>query len=387
MKNYIPRTISPQIEEVHRYFPIVYLGGPRQSGKTTLLRHLFEDLPYASLEDPDVLAFAQSDPRRFLGDFPQGAVLDEAQRCPVLFSYLQGMVDEKPGRKFILSGSQNFLLMEKITQSLAGRVGLLTLLPFSVDEQERGGMKPTLHSLMLKGGFPRLHQERMPLELFFPNYVKTYLERDVRLMKNIGDLGRFHNFLKLCAGRAGQLLNVSALANEADVAVNTAKSWLSVLEASYLVFRLPPYFRSFNKRIVKMRKLYFLDTGLLCHLFGIRSEEQLKTHFAYGAIFENTVLAELYKKRLNANHRPEFYFWRDSNGNEVDLLMAENGKLLPVEIKAAQTPRGSLFKGLAYWKKLAGEKGGEATLIYAGEMKMQRDEGLLMPWRDALDKY
>lgn len=384
MKKFIARSISAQVQEVHRYFPIVYLGGPRQSGKTTLLRQLFSELPYVSLEDPDVMAFASEDPRRFLGDFPSGAILDEAQRVPTLFSYLQRMVDEQPERKFILSGSQNFLLLEKITQSLAGRVGLLTLLPFSVAELEQEGIAPDLNGLLLQGGFPRIYEQEMPLRLFFPNYVKTYLERDVRLIKNVGNLGQFHNFLKLCAGRVGQLLNVSALANEADVSVNTAKAWLSVLEASYLIFRLPPYFQSFNKRITKMRKLYFLDTGLLCHLLGIEDEVQLKTHFAYGAIFENAMLLELYKKRYNANQTPEFYFWRDSNGNEVDLLMMQQGKLRPVEIKIAQTVRGSLFKGLVYWKKIAGETSEAPILLYAGASKMNRKEGLVLPWKEAL---
>jgi predicted AAA+ superfamily ATPase len=383
----IPRLLSESIREHLRYFPVIYLGGPRQSGKTTLLKHLFPDFPYASLENQDTRLLAEQDPRRFLGAFPNGAILDEAQRVPDLFSYLQGTVDENKQLHFILSGSQNFLLMEKITQSLAGRVGILTLMPLGLEELPGDlSAKMPPEQWAWQGGYPAIYDRQTPPDLIFPNYVETYLQRDVRQMRNVGDLNQFARFLRLCAGRAGQILNVSSLANDADVSVNTAKSWLSILEASYIIFFLQPYYRNFNKRLIKSPKLYFFDSGLLCHLLGIASAAQLNTHYYYGNIMENMLLAELYKKRSHRGQRPPFWYWRDSNGNEVDLLIEEEGTLKSVELKASKTFNTRLLSGLAWWQKTSGLKPEHSRLIYLGEMAFETENGRLTPWKEVLLK-
>jgi predicted AAA+ superfamily ATPase len=380
----IHRIIIPALQEVQRYYPVVYLGGPRQSGKTTLLKHLYPELPYANLEDPDTRLLAEQDPRRFLNRFPQGAILDEAQRVPLLFSYLQGRVDSDPALRFILSGSQNFLLMESITQSLAGRVGILNLLPLGLTEiTDTTGEIPNLEQFAWRGGYPALYDRHTPQDIFFNNYIQTYLERDVRSLKNVGDLSLFNRFLRLCAGRAAQPLNLTTLANDTGIAVNTAKAWLSVLEASYLIFYLPPYYNNFNKRIIKTPKLFFFDTGLLCHLLGIAAPKQLETHHYFGNIIENALIAELYKKRANQGRKPVFWFWQDQHGNEVDLLIEEGGALTALEIKASQTFNPRLFSGLAKWRQLA-TGSFRRVLIYAGEQRMEMEHGLLMPWADAM---
>lgn len=388
MQNYIkmiPRLLADSVRELIKYFPVVYVGGPRQSGKTTLLRHLFPDLPYASLENPDTQLFAIQDPRRFLESFPDGAILDEAQRTPLLFSYLQGIVDANKNLHFILSGSQNFLLMEKITQSLAGRVGILTLLPFSLEELPvdiSSDLSP--EKWAWQGGFPMLYDRGTPPHLAFPNYLETYLQRDVRLLQNVGDLNQFNRFVRLCAGRAGQLLNLSTLAKDADISVNTVKSWLSVLEASYLIFFLQPYHENFNKRLIKTPKLYFTDTGLLCNLLGINSEEQLGTHYFYGNILENMLLVELYKMRTHRGNRPQFWFWRDSNGNEIDLLIEEGGELNAVEFKSSKTFNTRHFSGLSWWQKTTGFAADNSTVLYLGDQEFVTEYGRLLPWRKAL---
>jgi uncharacterized protein len=373
----IERTITPTISDWMRYYPIVSLSGPRQSGKTTLLRHLFPELPYASLEDPDQRRFAIEDPRRFLALFEQGAILDEAQLVPELFSYLQTRVDLNPGLRFVLSGSQNFLLMERITQSLAGRVGLLHLLPFSLGELPVAD----LDTWLWQGGFPALHDRGLPPRIYFANYLRTYLERDVRTLKNVGNLLDFERFMRLCAGRAGQLLNLSTIANDAGISVNTAKSWLSVLEASFVLFQLPPYFENHNKRLTKQTKLYFYDTGLLAYLLNVENAAQVGSHFAVGAIFENAVIAELTKHWLNRGERPQFYFFRDSNGNEVDLLIAKGSELYAIEMKYGRTVNPSFFKGLKYWSALSGAKAERLFLLYGGESGSVRSEAQVIPWQ------
>ncbi|MCC6281196.1 MAG: ATP-binding protein [Saprospiraceae bacterium] len=372
----ISRQITPAISELLRYYPIVSLSGPRQSGKTTLLRWQFPDLPYVSLEDPDERRFALSDPRRFLDSYPKGAILDEVQQVPELFSYLQTRVDTDKNLRFLLSGSQNFLLMEKVTQSLAGRVGLLNLLPLSWSEMPVAD----LHAWMWKGGFPAIYDREMPPRLFFPNYLQTYLERDVRLLKSVGNLLDFERFMRLCAGRAGQLLNLSALAMDAGVSVNTAKAWLAVLEASFAVFLVAPYHDNFNKRLIKMPKLYFYDTGLLAYLLNIEQAEQIGTHFAVGHIFENLVIAELAKQWMHAGERPQFYFFRDSNGNEVDLLAVSGGKIFALEIKYGKTLNADFFKGLRYWSTLSGNPSAQCFLISGGDTPSVRAEGTVVPW-------
>lgn len=381
----IPRLLGDSLRECIRYFPAIYVGGPRQSGKTTLLRGTFPTLPYANLEDPDVRMFAETDPRGFLASFPAGAVLDEAQRVPHLFSYLQHVLDSNPQLRFVLSGSQNFLLMEKITQSLAGRVGILNLLPLGFEElpvETSGGLSALQWAW--QGGFPVLYDRGSPPHLVFPNYVETYLQRDVRLLQNVGDLNRFNRFVRLAAGRSGQLLELSSLARDADVSVNTVKSWLSVLEASYLVIFLQPYFERYNKRLIKSPKLYFTDTGLLCYLLNITSPDELRTHYFYGNIMETMLLMEWYKKSTHRGQRPRFWFWRDSNGNEIDLLIEEAGDLRAIEFKASQTFNSRHFSGLAWWQKVSGTKPEACSVVYLGEQAFQTGQGALIPWRDAL---
>lgn len=379
------REITPIIRQFRDWFPIVYLGGPRQSGKTTLLRSLLPDMPYANLEDADARFRAEEDPRRFLNSFPSGAILDEAQRVPQLFNYLQGLVDSDKNKRFVLSGSQNFLLMEGITQSLAGRVGILNLLPLSYSEITAVQSEPSLESLAWKGGYPVLFAEKpVPPEFFFDSYIQTYIERDVRLLKNVGDLAQFGKFIRLCAGRVGQPLNLSTLANDTGVAPNTIKAWLSVLEASYLIFKLPPYFENFNKRLIKSYKIYFFDAGLLCHLLGISSPKQLETHHYLGNIIENAIIVELYKKRANAGKRPKFWFWQDQSGNEIDLIMEENGVRFALEIKSSQTYNARLVSGLKIWQKLTGGSPEHQFLLYAGDQEASLEYGKLLPWRRAI---
>ncbi len=381
---FLHRQIESALLAHTQWYPIIYLGGPRQSGKTTLLQNLFPDLPYASLEDPDVLLLATDDPRRFLNAFPKGAILDEAQRAPELFSYLQTKVDADKSLRFVLSGSQNFLLMEKITQSLAGRVGILNLLPFSFQELENIKPSNSLEASAWRGGYPALHTSTVPQDIFFNNYIQTYLERDVRSLKNVGDLAQFSRFMRLCAGRIGQPLNMSNLATDVGVAVNTVKAWLSVLEASYMMFMLPPFHQNFNKRQTKSPKMYFFDTGLACHLLAISSPTQLETHHYLGNIVENYIIAELYKKRSNEGRRPSFWFWQDQKNNEIDLLIEEDGKTMAIEIKSSQTYNTRLLSGLQHWENLNSGTPTHNYLVYAGQQRMELALGQLMPWQSAL---
>lgn len=381
----IPRLLSASIERTMKFFPVTFVGGPRQAGKTTLLKHMFPDLPYASLENPDTLLFAETDPRRFLGSFKGGAILDEAQRVPKLFSYLLGLVDNDKALRFILSGSQNYLMMERITQSLAGRVGLQTLLPFGYEElPEKIRENMSAEEWALKGAYPPVYDRDIPPEMFYQNYLETYLEWDVRQLVKIGDFVKFSQFVKLCAGRAGQILNMSELARDADISVNTVKSWFSILETSYIVFRLSPYYKNFNKRLVKSPKLYFFDTGLLCYLLGIHKEEQLHVHYLYGNIMENMLMAELYKRHTHRGQRPSFYFLRDSNGNEIDLVVEKSGQLRLIELKAAKTFNTRMFSGMANWKKVSDLSVSDSTVVYLGEQTFNTEHGNLVPWRPAL---
>lgn len=381
---FLHRQIESSLLAQVEWYPVLYLGGPRQSGKTTLLQNLFPNLPYASLEDPDIRLLVTEDPRRFLNAFPKGAILDEAQRVPELFSYLQSLVDANKSLRFVLSGAQNFLLMEKITQSLAGRVGILNLLPFSYLELKSAQKPESLPQAAWKGGYPALYTSTLPPEIFFNNYIQTYLERDVRLLKNVGDLTLFSRFLRLCAGRVGQPINMSNFATDVGVAVNTIKAWLSVLEASYMIFMLPPYHQNFNKRLIKTPKMYFFDTGLVSHLLGIASPEQLDTHHYFGNIVENYLIAEFYKKRTNAGKKPVFWFWQDQKGNEVDLIIEEEGQIKAIEIKASQTYNTRLMSGLTYWQNFEVTEPRAQYLVYGGKQKMDLDAGKLMPWQTAL---
>lgn len=379
----LTRSIAPTLLRLAASFPVLAITGPRQSGKTTLARAQFADKPYVSLEDPIERAFANEDPRGFLARFTQGAVFDEAQRWPDLFSYLQGMVDadRQPGR-FILTGSQQFGLLAGVTQSLAGRVGMTRLLPLAATEIPAvADRKLTLDGLMLKGGYPALHTQPIEPADWFASYIATYVERDVRQVLNIQSLPTFQRFLRLCAGRTGQLLN-TALASEAGITANTAKSWLAVLESSDLIHLLPPYFRNFGKRLVKMPKLYFLDSGLACWLLGIRSEDVLALHPLRGALFENWVVGEFIKARYNGGMPADLYFWRDNNGLEADLIFEQGSKLQMVEIKSGQTVTSDTIRAGQRAIRMAEDEALTPWLIYGGDETYERSGVKIFGWRD-----
>ncbi|HFD86152.1 MAG TPA: ATP-binding protein [Gammaproteobacteria bacterium] len=380
--SYIPRDAESRLLHFADGYPVVVVTGPRQSGKSTLVRHAFPGHRYVSFEDLDQREFAETDPRGFLNQFSGGAVLDEAQRCPALFSYIQTRVDERqrPG-EFILTGSQQFGLLSGITQSLAGRAALLTLLPMTYDElQHAGKVGRSLDKILFDGAFPPIYDRGLDSHPWYGNYVRTYLERDIRQLINVRDLGTFQRFLKLCAGRTGQLLNLSSLANDCGITHNTAKAWISVLEASYIVHLLPPHHQNFNKRLVKTPKLYFLDTGLASWLLGIQNSEQLATHVQRGALFETWVISELLKARYNAGETSNLYFWRDRSGHEVDLVIDHGTHLSPLEIKSGQTINRDYFKGLDFWRKLADESAGKAWLVYGGDSRQTRTDVTILPW-------
>ena len=364
----IPREAAKTIVRLSKGFPVITLTGPRQSGKTTLARAVFADKPYLSLEDPDVRQMAFDDPRAFLGRLPDGAVLDEIQRTPELLSYLQTQIDAD-GRMglFLLTGSQQFGLMSGISQSLAGRSAFVELLPFSIPELNSSNIRPTdLDAMLFSGGYPPLYDRDLSPREWFPAYVTAYVERDVRQLLKVQDLESFQRFVRLCAGRSGQILNLSSLATDCGITHNTAKSWISVLEASYILFLLRPHHANFNKRLIKAPKLYFYDTGLLCWMLGIQEKNQLATHPLRGNIFETFVVSELMKTRLNRGERPSLHFWRDSNGNEVDVIVDMGIKLMPIEIKSGQTLNREFFIGLERWLELAGDKACNPALIYGG---------------------
>lgn len=380
----LARSITPTLQRLAASFPVLAMTGPRQSGKTTLARAQFADKPYVSLEDPVERAFAHEDPRGFLARFAQGAVFDEAQRWPELFSHLQGMVDadRQPGR-FILTGSQQFGLLAGVTQSLAGRVGMTRLLPLAATEIPAvTDRQLSLDGLMLKGGYPALHTQPVEPADWFASYIATYVERDVRQVLNIQSLPTFQRFLRLCAGRTGQLLNVSALASEAGITANTAKNWLAVLESSDLINLLPPYFRNFGKRLVKMPKLYFLDTGLACWLLGIRSEDVLALHPLRGALFENWVVSEFIKARYNRGQPADLYFWRDNNGLEADLIFEQNNRLQMVEIKSGQTITSDTIRAGQRAIRMAEDEALTPWLIYGGDETYERSGVKIFGWRD-----
>lgn len=380
----IPRLARACLLEMAPGFPFLAITGPRQSGKTTLARATFPSKPYASLEDPDVRTFAEGDPRAFLAQFPDGAVLDEVQRCPAIFSYLQTLsdLDARPGR-FVLTGSQQFGLLSTLSQSLAGRVGMVQLLPFSAQELAAEGRLPgDLDQALFMGAYPPLYDRPLEPGRWFAAYVATYVERDVRQMVNVRDLSTFQRFVRLCAGRTGQLLNLSGLAADAGITHNTAKAWISILEASYLVHLLPPHHESFSKRLVKTPKLYFLDTGLAAWLLGVQEPGQLATHPLKGPLFETWVVAELLKRRFNRGLPSNLFFWRDRSGREVDVVMDQGRRLAPVEIKAGRTVNPDFFGGLGAWSAMAGPRSGKPRLIYGGDASQSRTETEVISWLD-----
>lgn len=402
----IPRLMADTLKRLTTSFPILGVTGPRQSGKTTLVKKLFSDKPYVTLEDPNERQFAQEDPKGFLKRFEAGAIFDEAQRWPELFSYLQGMVDEdrQPGR-FILTGSQQFNLLAGITQSLAGRIGMTRLLPLQRAElKSASALKMDLDNIntqILRGAYPAIYSTHQPLansdtnqnqyrQDWFASYVTTYIERDVRQLVGVQDLATFQRFIKLCAARTGQLLNLTSLAGEAGVSPTTAKSWLSILETSDLIYILSPYYQNFGKRLVKAPKLYFIDTGLAAWFLGVRDEETLAIHPLRGALFETYIVTEHLKQRYNKGMPADLYFWRDSNGYESDLVYEVTTqvdgkstlKLQTIEIKSGATITSDFVKAGKRTGKFAGDFAITPQLIYGGDESYQRSGIHFLSWKD-----
>jgi uncharacterized protein len=376
----IARTLTSKILALAEKFQVITLTGPRQSGKTTLVKAAFPVLPYVSLEEPDIRQVALIDPRGFLSNYPDGAILDEVQNTPDLFSYIQRIVDENRQVQFILTGSSNFLLMEKINQTLAGRTAVLQLLPFSMAELEPGA--ESYESLIFKGQYPRIYDRAISPTDFYPAYIQTYIERDVRMIKNIGDINAFVQFTQLCAGRTGQLLNYTGLANDAGISPNTAKAWLSILESSYILYRLHPFHKNFNKRLIKSPKLYFYDTGVVCSLLGIRDENQVNHHFMKGALFENLIINEFIKRNFHRGDHRQPYFWQDSQGKEIDCLLVDGETIVPVEIKSGKTISTSYFDNLKYWRQLTAIPKEHGYVVYGGEQSIQTSAGAFISWRE-----
>jgi predicted AAA+ superfamily ATPase len=379
----ISRELTTALTRSAELYPVVFLTGPRQSGKTTLVRQVFARYSYVSLEDPENRLFALNDPRGFLKTYPHRTIIDEAQHAPELFSYIQTHVDEtNEVGSYILTGSQNFLMMQNITQSLAGRVAVLKLLPLSYRELSHASQAPdTTNEWLFAGGYPRIYDKGIPPANFYDNYTQTYLERDVRQVKNIVDLNAFLRFVRLCAGRIGQTLNVSALADAGDVSVPTVRSWLSVLEASNVIYLLQPYHRNFNKRLTKAPKLYFCDTGLACSLLGIQGSEQVDMHYLRGSLFENMVINEYLKEAYARATVPQIFYWRDNNTTEVDLLVEEGLKLCGYEIKTSVSANSAFFKNLNRLSAYAQGSLNNKTVIFDGDSIRHTSDGTYLPWR------
>ena len=371
---YIHRELSSVLEEAYRYFSVITVTGPRQSGKTTLIRNLFPHLPYYSLESLDIRSFAENDPIAFLNQNEEGMILDEVHNAPDLLSYIQGIVDEHPDKRYILSGSSQFAMLKRVTQSLAGRTAVFELMPLSYSETKDLTADVPLDKLLFNGFYPAIYSGRNVPEFLYPAYMKTYLDRDVRDLLQIKDMMQFHIFIKLCAGRIGSLFKASELANEIGVSPNTITSWLSVLQASYIVTLLPSYFENTSKRLTKMPKLYFLDTGLACYLLGIESPEQLSRDKMRGALFENFVVTEALKQRYNQGKESNLYFYRDSNQNEIDLLLKRNTRLYGIEIKSSMTYHKDFEKALKRIDEWVKAPVDGKAVVYAGNFESTAGE-------------
>lgn len=380
---YIKRKIESTILEAAQYFPVITVTGPRQSGKTTMLKQIFPHLQYYSLEDLDTRAFAMEDPVRFLHLHEEGMILDEVHNYPELLSYIQGIVDEQPQKKFVLSGSSNFALLKKVSQSLAGRSGVFELMPLSIEEV-KGQVKyvDDADQLLYQGLYPAVCSGKNIPKFLYPSYVKTYLERDVRDLLNVKDMRQFNMFLKLCAGRIGSVFNASEIAGEVGVSSKTIQSWVSILQASYVVYLLPPYFENSRKRLTKSPKIYFCDTGLACCLLGIESAEQLAFDKMRGHLFENLIVVELLKRRLNEGKESNLYFYRDSNQNEVDILVDHGSSLDAIEVKSAMTYSPSFEKALLKVNDWVNPTVRLRTIVYAGALEDDKGDIRLLNYRN-----
>lgn len=393
------RSISKNLLESSRHYPVVTLTGPRQSGKTTLVRSLFPDHEYVLLENPSDREFALTDPRGFLNRYNRGVIIDEAQRAPQLFSYIQGIVDErKKPAQFILTGSQNFLLLEAISQSLAGRVSIHHLMPFTLSElQDRPEYdflgvedlrslkkrnEPPLYEILFSGLYPRIHDEHLDPREWIGNYIQTYLERDVKSITNVGDLEGYRRFFSLCAGRCGQILDQESLANDCGISHTTVRRWLSVLEASFQIILLRPYFRNFNKRLIKRPKLYFTDTGVICYLLGIRSASEIITHPLRGALFENYIVSSLFKSMTHRRRFDRLYYWRESNKLEVDVLIEDQSRVDAFEVKSSETFLPEQLQQVRKFKAIVKkERGRRNGLFYAGNDSFEYQDDWVVSWR------
>lgn len=382
------RTISEELLALAKDYPVISVVGPRQSGKTTLVRTVFPDKPYTNLEEPDQRLLAVSDPRGFLAQLPSGGIIDEAQHAPELLSYIQVIVDEMhhPGM-FILTGSHQMALHEALSQSLAGRVGILNLYPLTLDELRQAGINLSLNEQIYQGFYPRIYQNDLNPTKAYRNYVQTYLEKDVRRLANISDLIQFQNFMKLCAGRIGQILDYASLGNDLGTSGHTIKKWISILEASYVVFRLKPYFENFGKRIIKSPKLYFTDVGLASYLLDIEDPKQLARDPMRGYLMENLVILELSKYRHNRGLDPNLYYYRDNHKHEIDVIIKQSNQLIPVEIKSAQTFHKDFLKGLQYYRDIVGERVRTGYVVYAGDLSQSLNGFQLINYRDSARIY
>jgi uncharacterized protein len=386
---YVRRTIETILRTLAAKYPVVTITGPRQSGKTTLCRKIFDRKPYVNLESPDVRQFAIDDPRGFLAQYPDGAVFDEIQRAPDLVSYLQAIVDaDQREGLFILTGSQQFDVSNTINQSLAGRTALVKLLPFTIEEIQSAYTLPDIDGLLYHGFYPRLWDKQLNPTQSLGDYFETYIERDLRQLVAIKDLNLFQRFIKLCAGRIGHLLNMNSLANDTGISHTTARNWLSLLEASYVIYLLQPYHRNISKRLVKSSKLYFFDVGLAAFLLGIENSRQISRDPLRGNLFENMVIAEALKHRFNQGKRSNLFFYRDSKGNEVDLLLVDGSDIYPIEVKAGMTINRDYFKGLKHFANLFPDHIPRGSgLVYGGKEAQRRTDVTIVPYQQLSDLF
>ncbi|MDR2907133.1 MAG: ATP-binding protein [Bacteroidales bacterium] len=380
----VSRIITEKLHYLATKYPVLTLTGSRQCGKSTLLKSIFPNYRYVSLEDLDMRMMAKDDPRGFLENFGSKTIIDEAQYVPELFSYIQTKVDaQNEVGMYILSGSHNFLLLQNITQSLAGRTAVLKLAPFSISELKTAGLLPqNLNTWLYTGGYPRIYDKQIEPTDFYPHYIQTYIDRDIRTIRDIANLSQFVRFLKLCAARVGQLINLSSLANDAEITVPTARAWLSLLESSYVLFLLKPYHNNFNKRLTKSPKLYFYDTGLVSSLLGLEHSDQLSTHYLRGELFENMVVSEIVKTHFFEGKEPQLYFWRDSNKHEVDLLIETGGQLQAIEIKSSATMKPDFFANLELFRSISGIKKENLSVVYGGDTDYTTQRGRFVSWKN-----
>lgn len=382
MFDFIERDLAATLLDASQYFPVLCVTGPRQSGKSTLIKHIFNGYRRFTLEDYDVRSMAQNDPLGFLNQTNGGMIIDEVQRVPELLSYIQGIVDDRPERRFVLSGSSNFLLLKTVSQSLAGRAGVFELLPMSLSEAKEAYAEKTLDEIIYNGCFPAVCAGKNVAKYLYPAYTKTYIDKDLRQLININNLSQFHTFLRLCAARIGSIFNASELAGEVGVASNTINAWVSVLEASYIIMRLQPWSENTRKRLTKSPKLYFCDTGLACHLLDIESPEQLSRDKMRGHLFENLIVLEALKQRYNKGKESNIFFFRDAKGNEIDLLIREAGELKAIEIKSSQTYAPSFEDVLKQTDSLLTTPVSKRAVVYAGKMENAAADIALLNYRN-----